>query len=105
MRTTFMIVGAFGLAVTASSAAQAKSEMQCVLQARQMTGEYDGLEHSQAKTACMLDTRAGQEVRTRPEVVILDENPQPDVLFSASRRVASGTWVRVSPNRWVLRAR
>lgn len=94
-------LGAIALAAAAAiPAAEAKTEMQCVLEARAVTGEYDGLEFSQAKTACLLD--AAPVVRNG-RAVILDEESEPDVVFSSNRRVASGTWMRVSPNRWVLR--
>ena len=102
MRKLSLIVGTCALAAAASSFAQAKSDMQCTFEARDVTGEYDGLDFTRAKTACLLDTRPA--VAVVPEGVLL-RLPQPEVVFSGTRRISSGTWVRVSPNRWLLKRR
>ena len=101
MRTWFFMLAAVALSWPATSPAQAKSDMQCSREARQVTGELDGLEFTQAKTACLLEPNPWVAVGRNP--VAVQENPTPEVEFSTSRRVSSGIWVRVSPNRWVLK--
>jgi hypothetical protein len=100
MRSLFISSAAVAVAMLASPLAEAKSDIQCALEARRVTGEYDGLEFSEAKTACILDTRPRFEAQAL--IVIPDISDTP-VVFTRSRRVASGIWMRVSPNRWVLR--
>ena len=78
-------LGAIALAAAAAMpAAEAKTEMQCVFEARDVTGEYDGLEFTQAKTACLLDAAP---VARNDGAVIIDEESEPEVVFSASRQV------------------
>jgi hypothetical protein len=101
MRTTFLALSVFALMVAATSLAEANSEMQCQAEARQITGEIQGLDYTQALTACKLDNYSRPP--KAPSVVVIEENAQPDVAFSGSRQVSSGNWVRVSPHRWVLR--
>jgi hypothetical protein len=112
MRSLFIVFGTITFALLASPLAEAKNDMQCTLEARRVTGEYDGLEFTQAKTACILDARP--RIGVQPELVVIPETSRTEVVipetsrtqvaFSHSRRVSSGIWVRVSPNRWVLRA-
>ncbi len=88
-----------------SSIAEARSESQCQDEAWRATGQIQGLEYTQAVTACMLDNTL--ELRTGnpniPEVVVVKKKAPPEIAFSASRQVSSGMWVRVSPYRWVLK--
>jgi hypothetical protein len=103
MRTIPLIVGIPTFLIMASSFAAAGSEMRCSIEARHATGEIQGFEYTQALTACMLNNTVEPGVRelSRQEVVV--KEVQPFVAFSASRRAPSGTWVRVSSHRWVLR--
>jgi hypothetical protein len=99
MRTTFLTLSVFALIVPASPFAEAKSEMQCQAEAREVTGEIQGLDYTQAVAACMLDD---SQPAKEPSVVIIEKN-SPEVTFSGSRPVSFGNWVRVSPHRWVIR--
>jgi hypothetical protein len=97
---TLLFISALAVPMLASSLALAKSETQCRVEARQETGEIQGLDFTQALTACMLDSSPRTQV---PEVSVVVESPQPDVAFTKSQHLSSGTWVRVSPYRWMLK--
>jgi hypothetical protein len=97
---TILFIGALAVPVLASSPADAKSETQCRAEARQETGDIQGLDFTQAVTACMLDNSHRVQA---PEVLVIEESPQPAVAFTKSRQVSSGTWVRVSAHRWMLK--
>jgi hypothetical protein len=99
MRTAFLTFTTLVVMLT-SPHAMAKSEMQCRLEARRITGDIQGLEFTQALTGCMLDTSPRPTPR---EITVIEEEAQPTVAFSTSRSTPSGTWVRLSPYRWVLR--
>ena len=97
---TILFISVLAVPVLASSLAEAKSETQCRAEARQETGDIQGLDFTQALTACMLDN--SRQVQA-PEVVVIEESAQPVVVFAKSQHVSSGTWVRVSAHRWMLK--
>jgi hypothetical protein len=89
-------------------AAEAKSETECRASVRQATGEIEGLDFEQALAGCMLDSSrvsapAAVVIEKTEEPTVIENTAQPTVAFQASKQVPSGTWVRVSPNRWVLK--
>jgi hypothetical protein len=83
-----------------SLAAEAKSETDCRASVRHATGEIEGLDFEQALTGCMLDSRRYVSPATP---VVIEETEQPTVALPTSPQMSSGPWVRVSPNRWLLR--
>jgi len=95
-----LFISALAIPILASSLAEAKSETQCRVEARQETGEIQGLDFTQALTACMLDNSPRVQA---PQVLVIEESTQPAVAFAKSRQVSSGTWVRVSAHRWILK--
>ena len=96
---TILFISVLAVPVLASSLAEAKSETQCRDEARQETGDIQGLDFTQALTACMLDNSRWVQA---PEAVVIEESAKPVVVFAKSRHVPSGTWVRVSAHRWML---
>ena len=91
-----------------SLAAEAKSETECRASARQATSEIEGLDFEQALAGCMLDNSrvsppAAVVIEKTEEPTVIENTEQPTVALPTSQQVPSGTWVRVSPNRWVLR--
>jgi len=97
---TILFISALAVPVLASSLAVAKSETQCRAEAWRETGDIQGLDFTQALTACILDNSRRVQA---PEVGVIEESAQPVVAFAKSRQVSSGTWVRVSAHRWMLK--
>ena len=100
MRTMLFTISALAFVALASSVAEAKSETQCRAEARDVTGDIQGLDFEQALAGCMLDN--SRQVKA-PAALIIEESPQPAVAFAGSRQVSSGTWVRISAHRWTLK--
>src|SRR5258707_15495342 len=97
---TLLFISALAVPVLVSSLAEAKSETQCRAEARQQTGEIQGLDFTQALTACVLDNAPRVQA---PPVLVIEESRRPAVVFAKSQQVSSGTWVRVSAHRWMLK--
>ena len=106
MRTAIMI-SAFAVAMSASIPLVNASCWDDV----QLAGvDVESIEFRQALTACEL-INLPRPVRPPPQTQIRiydeetaqsDENKEPPTVISTTHRVSSGTWVRVSPNRWAL---
>lgn len=94
--------------LTDSLAAEAESETVCRARIRETTGGNQGLDFEQALAACMLDNSphvkapAAVIIQKTEEPAVIEKTEKPTVGFSGSQGASSGTWVRVSPNRWVL---
>jgi hypothetical protein len=92
-----------------SLAMEAKSETECRTEAQRITGEIQGLDFTQALSACMLNSPravsppAAVIIQKTEEPTVIEKTEQPTVAFPASQGASSGTWVRVSPNRWTLK--
>jgi hypothetical protein len=92
-----------------SLAAEAKSETECRASVRQATGEIEGLNFEQALAGCMLDNSrsvsppAAVVIEKTEEPTVIENTEQPTVALPTSQQAPSGTWVRVSPHRWVLK--
>jgi len=110
MRTILCTISVLAVTMLASSlAVEAKSETECRPEARQATGDSQGLDFERALAGCMLDN---SPKASAPAAVIIQKTEQPSnienteeptVAFPASQGASSGTWVRVSPNRWTLK--
>ena len=110
MRNILCTISALVVTMLANSlAAEAKSETLCRAEIRETTGNSQGLDFEQALAACMLDNSprvkapAAVIIQKTEEPAVIEKTEKPTVAFSGSQGASSGTWVRVSPNRWTLK--
>ena len=108
-----IMISASAVAMSASIPLVEASCWSDVQQARRGIDVYS-IEFRQALTACELKNparpvapkappKATVEIRTINEKTAQpDKEKEPPSVLSTSQRVSSGTWVRVSPNRWQL---
>jgi hypothetical protein len=110
MRTILCTISGLAVTMLANSlGVEAKSETECRAEAQSITGEIQGLDFTRALTACMLNSPravsppAAVVIEKTEQPTVIEETEQPVVAFPASKGVSSGTWVRLSPNRWTLK--
>jgi hypothetical protein len=105
-----LLLSALAVMMLANSlAAEAKSETECRPEARQATGDSQGLDFERALVGCMLDNSpqvkapAAVIIQKTEEPTVIEKTEQPTVAFPANEGGSAGTWVRVSPHRWTLK--